>query len=122
MPLQRETEDVAVDIVEARSRLLRIATGSAHDVLKQAGFGASDLSFWWTKLGETRGLWSPGSPPSALSDLWADIEVSLNEIDATEASDATAFDSVNDLAFGMDGRLNVLSSHERVGLWGLCPA
>lgn len=101
--------------------LLRIATGSANDVLKRAGISNSDLSFWWTRLGEARGLWPTGLPPTTLSDLWADIEESLNEIAAAEAADETAFSSISNLNWGMRGRINVLSSHERVGLWGLCP-
>lgn len=115
----------ATDALAVLSRavlLLRIATGSASDLLQQAGFAADVLSFWWQKLGEARGLWTPGSPPTALTDLWADVEESLNELVAVEASDPTALESVNSVAFGMEGRLNVLSSHERVGLWGLCPA
>ena len=102
--------------------LLRIATGSANDLLQRAGFAANVLSFWWQKLGESRGLWPAGSPPAALTDLWADVEQSLNEIAVIEAGDPTAFESGNTVAFGLDGRLNVLTSHERVGLWGLCPA
>jgi hypothetical protein len=114
----------ATDALAVLSRavlLLRIATGSANDLLQRAGFAADALSFWWKKLGEARGLWPLGSPPEALTDLWADVADSLDEIAAIEASDATAFESANAVAFGSDGHLNVLTSHERVGLWGLCP-
>lgn len=102
--------------------LLRIATGSAHDLLRQAGFAADALSFWWEKVGEARGLWPAGSPPDVLSDLWADVKASLDDLADVEATDPNALESVNNVVFGMEGRLNVLSSHERVGLWGLCPS
>jgi hypothetical protein len=102
--------------------LLRIATGSAHDLLYQAGFDAAALSFWWQKLGEARGLWKPGSPPAALADLWADIEAGLREVEAIEGDDPATFETINGVAYGVFGGLNVLASHERVGLWGLCPA
>jgi hypothetical protein len=102
--------------------LLRIATGSAHDLLHQAGFDASALSFWWQKLGEARGLWKPGSPPGALADLWADIEDGLREVEEIEADDPATFETINGVAYGIFGRMNVLASHERVSLWGLCPA
>jgi hypothetical protein len=114
-----------LDVFAIMSRavlLLRLATGSAHDLLYQAGFDATDLSFWWGKLGEARGLWTAGSPPTALSDLWADIEDGLREIADKEAEDPEAFKSINSVAYGSSGRLNLLASHERVGLWGLCPA
>ena len=102
--------------------LLRIATGSAHDLLHQAGFDAAALSFWWQKLGEARGLWKSGSPPAALVDLWADIEDGLREVKEIEVNDPATFDTINGVAYGGFGRLNVLASHERAGLWGLCPA
>ncbi len=112
----------ALAVLSRAILLLRVATGSAHDLLKQAGFAADALSFWWQKLGEARGLWPAGSPPSALTDLWADVEESLNEIATVEATDPAALASANIVAFRMQGRLNILTSHERVGLWGLCPA
>ena len=111
----------ALAVLSRAVLLLRIATGSANDLLKQAGFAADALSFWWEKLGETRGLWRAGSPPEALSDLWADVKASLDELADVVATDPTSLESVYNVAFGMEGRLNVLSSHERVGLWGLCP-
>lgn len=113
------------DVFAVMSRavlLLRVATGSAHHLLHQAGFNATALAFWWQKLGETRGLWKPGSPPSTLSDLWADIDDGLREVEEIEAEDPTTFETVNGVAYGVFGRMNVLASHERVGLWGLCPA
>jgi hypothetical protein len=54
--------------------LLRLATGSARDLLAQAGLNSSDLAFWWQTLGASRGLWNPASPPGDLADLWADID------------------------------------------------
>lgn len=101
--------------------LLRIATGSAHNLLHQAGFDAAALSFWWQKLGEARGLWKPGSPPAALVDLWADIQDGLREVEEIDADYPATFETINGVAYGIFGRLNVLASHERVSLWGLCP-
>ncbi len=102
--------------------LLRVATGSANGLLHQAGFDATKLSFWWQKLGEARGLWKPGTPPTALTDLWADIEDGLREAAEIESDDPASFETMNAIAYGAFGRVNVLASHERVGLWGLCPA
>lgn len=112
----------AFAVISRAVLLLRIATGSAHDLLHQAGFDATALSFWWQKLGEARGLWKSGSPPVALADLWADIEDGLREIEEIEVGDPATFETINGVAYGVFGRLNVLASHERVGLWGLCPA
>ena len=113
------------DVFAVMSRavlLLRVATGSAQDLLHQAGIGTANLSFWWTALGEARGLWTPGSTPAAFSDLWADIEEVLREVDDLESDHPQSLESISGIANGILGRLNVLTSHERVGLWGLCPA
>jgi hypothetical protein len=102
--------------------LLRLATGSAHDLLQQAGFDATALAFWWQSVGEARGLWNPASPPAALDDLWADVQDTLSDIQQFAADNPTALQSVNGIASGVGERFNVLCSHERVGLWGLCPS
>lgn len=108
-------------VLSRATLLLRVATGSSHDLLRQAGFDASALSFWWSRIGVARGLWQPASEPDQLSDLWADIRDTLLEVEETAASDPTAYSSINDLGYSIYGRLNMLCSHERVSLWGLCP-
>ncbi|MBY8823179.1 hypothetical protein [Sphingomonas colocasiae] len=102
--------------------LLRIATGAAHLLLNRAGFDANLLGFWWQKLGEARGLWRPGAAPAALTDLWADVEESLRDVADMEASSPEALDSFHAMSAELPGSLNMLASHERVSLWGLCPA
>jgi hypothetical protein len=101
--------------------LLRIATGSAHDLLAAGGIDSAAISFWWTKIGEVRGLWEPGSAPDSLTDLWADIEEALLETAQLEKAQPNAFESTRSVAFDAAGRFNIFSSHKRVGLWGLCP-
>tara|TARA_B100000965_G_scaffold263886_1_gene222790 strand:- start:6367 stop:7716 length:1350 start_codon:yes stop_codon:yes gene_type:complete len=112
----------AFSVISRAVLLLRMATGAAHDLLLKVGIGSELLEFWWQKVGEARGLWEYGSPPSSLSDLWADIEMSLDDVSAIEETNPELLNSNNQISFGLQGRLNVLSSHERVSLWGLCPA
>jgi hypothetical protein len=102
--------------------LLRVATGSAHDLLQQAGFSAAALEFWWRAIGEARGLWDPASPPAELVDLWLDVKETLSEIELLGSRDPGALQSVKRIAAGVGEGFHVLCSHERVGLWGLCPA
>jgi hypothetical protein len=102
--------------------LLRIATGSANDLLQQAGVDAVALAFWWKIVGEARGLWNPVSPPTTLTDLWADIDDALSEIARIQNSNPPALQSVNGIASSVGEWLSVLCSHERVGLWAICPS
>ena len=59
--------------------LLRIAVGSTQALLGKAGVEPSDLKFWQSKVGVSRGLWPPDTPPTHLADLWADVEDSIRE-------------------------------------------
>jgi hypothetical protein len=102
--------------------LLRVATGSAHDLLQQAGFDSTALAFWWRMVGEARGLWDPTSPPANLSDLWVDVRDAISDIQEFVADNPIAIQSMNGIVGGVGERFNVLCSHERVGLWGLCPS
>lgn len=102
--------------------LLRVATGSAHHLLARVGVDTSVLGFWWEKLGETRGLWAPNAPPSPLSDLWADVRASLNEVDEIEATAPSALSSFQGITASVPGAVTTFATLERVGLWGICPA
>ncbi|MDX8446399.1 hypothetical protein [Mesorhizobium captivum] len=102
--------------------LLRIATGAAHLLFNRAGFDANLLGFWWQKLGGARGLWRPGAAPAALTDLWADVEESLRDVADIEVSSPEVLDSFHAISAKVPGSLSMLASHERVSLWGLCPA
>lgn len=108
--------------VMSRAVLLsRIATGSAQSLLARVGIEASMLGFWWQQLGEARGLWAPGASPEALSDLWADIEASLREVEEEEAAPSGSLSTFHDVGARIPGPVATFSSHERVALWGLCP-
>lgn len=102
--------------------LLRVATGSAQDLLQEAGVNSETLSFWWQAIGEARGLWPSETPPEDLSDLWADVREALSDVEAFGSAAAASPQSINDLGSYIGGSLRALCSHERVGLWGLCPA
>lgn len=102
--------------------LLRIGTGAAHQLLNRAGFDANLLGFWWQKLGAARGLWQPGAAPATLTDLWADVEESLRDVAGIEASSPEVLESIHAISTELPASLNMLASHERVSLWGLCPA
>lgn len=116
-PGNSATDHLAV--ISRAALLLRIASGSVQDLLQQAGFDKATLEFWWQSIGETRGLWAPGEAPLELHDLWAEVRDAFSEVLA-ESPDAPG--SISSLASGIGRHFNVLCSHERVGLWGVCPA
>lgn len=118
-----EPRNVGSDALAVISRallLLRLATGSAHRLLENTGINADVLAFWWNKLGESRGIWPPGAPPSDLHDLWADVEDSLNVIAELEEDRPELLGSFSSIASSLAPQLTVLASYERVGIWALC--
>ena len=115
-------ESDAFAVISRAVLLLRLATGSAHRQLESNGIDAEVLGFWWRKLGESRGIWQPGAPPSDLHDLWADVEDSLNAIADAKDGHTPLLTSFCTFASSLAIEINVLASHERVGIWGLCPS
>ncbi|MCP4329785.1 MAG: hypothetical protein GY791_15260 [Alphaproteobacteria bacterium] len=114
----------AIDVFSVTSRavlLLRIATGSANDLLQKAGFRENELEFWWRPIGETRGLWAIEVPPETLSDLWADVRDAIDDIARLGDADPRSMQTATGIATNLGDRFSVLCSHERVGLWALCP-
>ncbi|MCY3772551.1 MAG: hypothetical protein OXG98_11105 [Gemmatimonadetes bacterium] len=120
LPGTPETDALAV--VSRAVLLLRLATGSAHRLLQRTSINAKDLAFWWQSLGENRGIWPPGTPPAEPYDLWADVKESLDAVAQIEEKSRPPLDSFSSIATGLAPQLTVLASHERVGIWGLCPS
>lgn len=107
-----------LQVVSRATLLLRIATGACSQLIKKAGFGNNDLKFWWNPLGEDRGLWEPGNEPDNLKDLWADIEMAVNEIQEWKNDNKTNA-SYSHWQRECSLAISVLSSCERIALWGL---
>lgn len=107
--------DDALGIISRAVLLLRFATGSARDLLERAGIHDEDIAFWSNGSGMSRGLWDPSLPAPDFADLWADIEVTLE--DAKEFEEPL---SVYGLIQDWGAKISTLTSYERVGLWSLC--
>lgn len=113
------TASDAFSVTARATLLLRIATGSAQNLLQQAGYSAADLSFWWLSVGEARGLWDAGFAPTDLTDLWDDISQTLSDL---SRGTPPAARSANEILKETGDRFNILCSYERVGLWSVCPS
>ena len=99
--------------------LLRIATGCARELLDSTGEDLRNLlEFWWSDASVRRRMWPEQTPPGSFTDLWDDVDDSLetieNWLDTPPASDC-AFAFWNQ--YGVDA--SILSTTERVCLIGL---
>ncbi len=105
--------------VTARAALLlRVASGSAQRLLAQVDLSYPAYEWWSRQIAATRAL--AAETDGALSTpelLWIDIENAIHDLDGKMA-DGDA-DTYLDLSGRCSGEVAVLSSCERIGLWGL---
>jgi hypothetical protein len=106
----------SIQVISRAFLLLRVASGAANRLLKQLPVSeALRLAFWTSEVGTDRALWATGDEPSSKLDLWTDIGEAISELD----SNLDTSDSFNSLWKKFPLEAAVLSSCERVCLWGL---
>lgn len=108
--------------IQALSRavlVLRMATGACAKLLRDTKISSSNLQFWWSYVGEQRGFWEPGYTPTELTDLWADIEAAMQEVQDWEDTNSGTQGSFADWLQKHPATTSALGGCERVALWGL---
>jgi hypothetical protein len=105
----------ALQVASRAFLLLRISTGLVERLISTLAPGAiADLEFWCTEIGEDRALWVPNARPASV-DLWIDTQDALDEVE----QGAAQIDSYHALWRILARAAQVLTSWERVCLWGL---
>lgn len=119
---RRDSTDVPEQHLQMISRaalLLRVATAASSRLLKESDTSTDDLKFWWSALGEERGLWEKAKQPANLRDLWADAETAVNGI--REWTGRPGGPNKTFVSWRQDNAydISVLGGCERIALWGL---
>lgn len=91
--------------------LLRLATGSAITLLREGGQTAASVRPWIDSLATARGLWPDAGLLDDPHDLWADIELALDE------ARAAGIGSLYELLDGLPTGMRVFGQGERVPVW-----
>lgn len=107
-----------VQVISRAAVLLRLASGACADLVEQAGFLAQDLSPWRAAFAIDRGLWDAGAGPADPSDLWADVQTAIEDLERWEASSrsgATLFDWRTNVAQAVES----LTVTDRLLAWSL---
>lgn len=111
----------AIQVASRAALLLAVATAAARIHLNRAGFGRTELQFFWNRHGIDRGLWDNQNRPTRLVDLWADVKVNIEDasdwLDKNSGSPISLERLRNSLPRGMEK----LGAFELVALWGLVP-
>ncbi len=99
--------------------LLRVATGACqHLVESLPNSPRDDLKFWWSSLGEARGLWGRKAEPDNFADLWTDVDQATKEIgEWSKLQKGKIFRS--NVWRDKATPLATLCSVERTALWGI---
>ncbi|MCP1197261.1 hypothetical protein NKW84_15545 [Acetobacter senegalensis] len=94
--------------------LLKFATGMAEANLQAAGIRPTQhFESWWHGFGIEHGLWSPEAPPVLPEELWSDIDVALEDIEAAPANNRHGW------TLALRGSAFRVCETERAALWGL---
>ena len=108
-----------LQMISRAALLLRVATAANSRLLQETHVSGADVKFWWSVMGEERGLWKKAKQPTDLNDLWADAEAAVKSI--TDWRTKTAASDRNYVQWRQEHSqdISVLGSCERIALWGL---
>jgi len=98
--------------------LLRLASGACTDLIQPAGLSGQDLALWRGSFAVDRGLWDTNAPPTDATDLWADVQAAMEDLERWEAGasvGATLFDWRTAAARAVES----LTVTDRLLAWGL---
>ncbi len=95
--------------------LLRVATGGVSDLLSECDDVRTRLEFWWGHPSVRRGLWVDKDAPESFSDLWADIDVAMEQVGNWGYGSRICY---YDLWQECASEVATLSTLDRVFLWG----
>jgi|GEM_PF-362873 len=106
----------SIQVISRAFLLLRVASGTTQRLIQQLPSGLGlHLDFWTSTIGLDRALWGLGAQPASFIDLWSDTEDVMNEL----RTNLGVVNSFSALSMRFPLAVGILSSCERVGLWGL---
>jgi len=114
-----DDKDHSKQVLARALLLLRVATGACQRLVESLpGSPRDDLKFWWSILGEARGLWSGKAEPDHFADLWSDVDQAMKEIGGwSKLQKGKIFRS--NVWRDKATPLATLCSVERTALWGI---
>ena len=120
-PAEENGESVFA-IMSRAALLLRIASGANSKLFKNTGFEVDTLSFWWRRVGDTRGLWDEIDDTNELVNLWNDIADSIEDIESFQTAYKPENQSFYKFALNCGNSIPSISSFELPMIWNMTPA
>jgi hypothetical protein len=98
--------------------LLYVATGAAGQLLRVATYARDETRFWWSRFGVDRGFWEEGEQPDNPLDIWADVQLALDEVSEWRAGGNVSLRSWRRLH---PVATSDLGTCDAIAMWGLTP-
>ena len=117
--LPNAIESSPLAVISRAILLSRVAAGSIESLINEAGFDPSKLSFWWSEIGTSKGLWHRDNVPESALDLWSDIEMTIADVDNYQSGRGCDEQTIYDIGVELGHSLAALSSCERVAVWNI---
>jgi hypothetical protein len=92
------------------------------ELLQTASVTADSTMFWWNSLGVARGLWDGLKSADQLTDLWADIDLILKDVEAFQGKHTVTSQSFLRVGSELGPSIVGLGSCERVAIWSMTPS
>lgn len=102
------------EIISRSMLLLRISSGCSQRLLREASVTKLDLKFWWEKFLKDRGILENVDPNDDLTDLWADIEMAIDDLEQSGR-----MPNYYEIHSGQSRAISVLTECERASVWGI---
>jgi hypothetical protein len=111
-----------LQVIARAALLLYLAACAANRLLRNANYTTLDISHWWRRFGEARGLWPDDKIPTNPLDTWADIQSSLDEARVwRDRNQAAPGSSLRTWRRAQPSVVDDLGSCEMIAVWGLRP-
>jgi hypothetical protein len=91
----KEIDTEPMGIISRACLLLLMTTKVIESFLRQTGTSRADLQFWHSNIGLKSGFWDSVTEPALFSDLWADVEGELEEVNRWVNSPGKVFSPYN---------------------------
>jgi hypothetical protein len=108
-----------LQMISRAALLLRVATAASSRLLKETNVSGADVEFWWSAMGEERGLWMSTQQPTNFTDLWADADAAVKSITEWRTKTQPADRGFLQWRQKHSYDISVLGGCERIALWGL---
>lgn len=108
-----------LQVIGRSALMLRVSTGASSNLIQASGINGQHLQFWWRPLAIDHGLVDSINDLENMEDMWADIEIALEQCATWEQANFGNQPSHARWQREQSYPISILGGCERAGLWGM---